>query len=204
MRLILYVLVIFLGSLSLGWADERKVGDLSRLEIEKLLTLIEKKRTPNIYGAMYYPRWNKPLDGLKSVTVEAIAEYANKRMKDGVRLEIVGGPISMGDIGAVLLSRSGGGVEEGVFPAYLYHSGKDGWGFLGFPIPYQAPRILGKDGKFMATALNDLTPYDGVLYEFDQATKARYEQLSKKINAMLEAKQGDGDQPAVVPNGGSR
>ena len=61
------------------------------------------------------------------------------------------------------------------------------------PIPYKAPRFLGRDWKFREKVLNDPTPYDGELYEFDDATKKKFEAITKKLTVVLEKQKGDAE-----------
>jgi hypothetical protein len=172
-------------------AEEGNKQTLPKTEVQRLLDLIKTKPNagPSIYGAIYYPKWRESLDGLKSITAEAIAENANRKLTGGIELTLVGEPIIDGDVAGVMLRRSEGALEEGMFPAYLYRDKKSAWGFLGFPIPFEAPALLGADGRFMARALNDPTPYDGTLYEFDAATVLKYEAIRKKLEAAVASKQ---------------
>ena len=179
-------------------------------EIKRLLTLVQTGKTPNIYGAVYHRTsadFKDPMDGAKRVAVELIAEHANRRTKkDGMRLKLVGTPIISGDVAGILIQRSGGGIEEGIFSAYLYRDKKNGWGFLGFPIPYERRIPPGfprdSDDKFYEDALNDLTPYDGVLYDFDKAVKKQYEAVTNKLEdaRRAQAKQSGERQPTTPPD----
>ena len=184
--LILFTISIFQSNLL--FADEARKPAKVKAEIQALLKLVETKKSPNNYAAVYYPRFKKSLDGLKAVTVEAIAENAHEKMGQGVKLEIVGDAIIQDNTAGILLKRSGGKTKEGIFSAYLYyHADSNGWRFLGFPIPYKTSLLDAlMDGRFMSRALNDPTPYDGVLYEFDKATKEKYQGITKKLNQELE------------------
>ena len=183
------ILLMFLSGTAI--AEEPAETSLKE-ECERMLTLVKTGRSPEIYGAVYYPRWKEPKDGLKSVAAEMIAEHAREKTGEGIKLELASEPVVDNDIAGVLLKRSGGDLEEGVFPVYLFRDERNGWGFLGFPIPMTRPAVFGfikdSDDKFYEDALNDPTPYDGVLYEFDDEVKKRYLALTKKLEAMLEEK----------------
>ncbi|MGD1978269.1 MAG: hypothetical protein PVJ98_02660, partial [Akkermansiaceae bacterium] len=195
-----WVLIFFVGA-GVAWAEDQKKNGLPGDEFVRLLTLVQTGKTPSIYGSVCYPRWAKPMDGLKSVAVEGIAEHANREAKrKGLKLELVGKPVVDGEVAGVLLRRSGGGIKAGVFPAYLFRDEKNGWGFLGFPIPYKRPAIPGfprdRDDEFLEDALNDPTPYDGVLYEFDAATRKQFEAVTAKLETAIRAMKGKGGRAA--------
>ena len=189
-------------------ASGEEIGEM-RAEIGKLLTLLQTGKTPNVYGAVYHRTsadFKDPKDGAKSVAVELIAEHANRMMKNkGLRLVVEGEVVVDRNIAGVLLKRSGGETEEGLFPAFLFRDDRNRWGFIGLPIPYNSPIIPGlprdSDDEFYEAALNDPTPYDGVLYEFDKIVKKRYETIAKKLEAQRRAlaEQGGAEQPATAP-----
>ena len=195
MNLLVTVFAFAIGlATSVALADQKnesKGSPLSTGEVEKLLETLKTKRSPNIYSAVYYPSWKKPMDGLKSVTAEAIAEHAGEQIKGGVELEPVGDPVTVGSAGGILLKRSGGKLKDKLVAAYLYRDERGDWGFLAIPIRYKAPRILGKDGKFMAKALNSERPFEGPLYEFDEAVQKDFEKVQAKLKA-TQSKPADG------------
>lgn len=179
------------------YAEKTDPPALTRGQVTKLLTLLETETIPDIYAAIHFQAWKDPKEGLKSVTAEAIAEVAHECLstKD-MKLEAVSDPIVSGSSAAIILKRSGGEYEQGLFIVYLhYHSKAEYWGFLGLPTPYVTPsyddlpegidrdefrEAVAEDDKFMEDALNDPTPYDGVLYEFDRATIKVFAQLTNK------------------------
>ena len=101
---------------------------------------IDSKKTDAILGGQSY---------IKHVTAEAIAEHAGEQIKGGVELEPVGDPVTVGSAGGILLKRSGGKLKDKLVAAYLYRDERGDWGFLAIPIPYKAPRILGKDVRWL-------------------------------------------------------
>ena len=160
--------------LTTSFAKEVDHPKLSKNDVQKHLTLLKTSRTPNVYSAVYYPKFTQDREGLKSIAVELIAEHANSQMKSGLNLKLVGEPLVKGKTAMVILHRSGGQIPKVSAPAFLYHDKTNGWGFIGLPIPYKRPEIMGfqrdSDDVFFEAALNDPTPFDGVLYEFDAAT----------------------------------
>jgi hypothetical protein len=87
-----------------------------KIEFKRLLTLAKTKSPFNIDVAVYYPRWEKPMNGLKSVAAEATAGNINEKAKrGGARLDLVGDPLIDGKVAGVLMKRTGGGLNEGVF-----------------------------------------------------------------------------------------
>jgi hypothetical protein len=193
----------FLISCLAIYADEPKKETPPKVEFERLLALVQTKKTPSIYSSVYYPRWKKPMDGLKSVAVELIAEHTNREAKrKGLRLKLVGEPVIEGDIAGVLLQRSEEGIDGGIFPAYLFRDEKNGWGYLGFPVPYKRPTLPGiprdRDDRFYEAALNDATPYDGVLYEFDEANINKYKAITIELEKSVQNQKLKGDQTKVT------
>ncbi len=171
-------------------AREKEPEKLTREKAQALIGILETKSSPNVYAAVYYPRWKKPMDGLKSVTAEAIAEDANAHLRrQGVKLEVVTDPFVKNAAAAVVLKRSGGKHPEGVFVSYLYRGARNGWGFLGFPLPYKSPRMFAfmADEKFMDASLNAAKPFEGPLYEFDAAAKADFAEVGAKALALKAA-----------------
>lgn len=167
-------------------AQSTKQAELTVEAVNQLISFLEAKGT-GVYGAVYYPiAWKDQMNGLKPVTVEAIADLAGEQIKSRkVKLELASNPVHRGRSGAVLLKRSGTGFAPGLFKAYLYLDDKNRWGFLGFPIPYKSSVIRDSEEIFKTDSLNSATPYDGPLYEFDESTKKIFADLCLLLDAEL-------------------
>lgn len=162
---------------------------LTGKEVTAKLELLRTGDTPNIYGAIYYPKWNQALDGLRSITAEAVAEHANEVMKAGkVRFEVLSEPIILERTATLRLRRIAPGGSTAIVPAYLHLSeNSKSWDLLVLPIPYKAPGGLPrKDRQFMQEALNAEHGFESKLYEFDAATLSNFQAL-KSSNAKADA-----------------
>ena len=129
-----------------------------KVKFKRLLTLAKTKSPPNIDVSVYYPRWEKTMNGLKSVAAESTAGNINEKLKrGGARLDLVGYPLIDGKVAGVLMKRTGSRRNEFFFEFSIK------WLRIPFPpLRFGAPSIFPAPSMFdCLTKINTFTGHCG-------------------------------------------